>query len=184
MRVTFRPLALDDLELLRGWLNAPHVYEWWGVSSGPGSLGGPGEDAATPAQVHEKYAPSLTGHATTTNRHVIELDGEPIGLIQHYALADERDYATAIRETDAGGAGIDLLIGEVDHTGRGVGATALDAYVRDVVFADPRLTRAVAGPHPDNRRSCRAFEKAGFVAVREVVVPGAGAERVYVRRRT
>jgi len=56
--------------------------------------------------------------------------------------------------------------------------------VRGVVFADPRITRATAGPHPDNRRSCRAFEKAGFVAVRDVVVPESGRERIHVRTRT
>ena len=67
--------------------------------------------------------------------------------------------------------------------GRGVGAAALDAYVRTVVFADPRVTRAVGGPHPDNLRSCRAFEKAGFTRVRDVMVPDSGPERIHVRAR-
>ena len=119
-------------------------------------------------QVREKYGPWITGDDdVTTHRHVIELDGRAIGLIQHYRLEDEPAYAAAIGEAAPGGAGIDLLIGEVDEIGRGVGAAALDAYVRDVVFTDPSITRATAGPHPDNRRSCRAFEKAGFVAVRK-----------------
>jgi RimJ/RimL family protein N-acetyltransferase len=183
MDLAFRPLALDDLPHLRRWLNAPHVYEWWGVTSGPGSLGGPGTDAATDAQVLEKYAPGVASDDATTHRHVIVLDGRTVGLIQHYRLDDEPEYADAIEETAPGAAGIDLLIGEVDDIGRGVGAAALDAYVRAVVFADPRITRAVAGPHPENRRSCRAFEKAGFVAVRDVVVPESGPERVHVRRR-
>jgi len=183
-RITFRPLALEDLDDLRRWLNTPHVYEWWGVTSGPGSLGGPGADAATAAQVREKYVPWITGDDdATTHRHVIELDGRPIGLIQHYRLEDEPAYAAAIGETDPGAAGIDLLIGELDDIGRGVGAATLDAYVRDVVFADASITRATAGPHPDNRRSCRAFEKAGFVALRDVVVPESGPERIHVRTR-
>jgi len=183
MRVTFRPLTVDDLDDLRRWLNAPHVYEWWGVTSGPGSLGGPGADAATAEQVHEKYAPGIASDDATTHRHVIEVDGRAVGLIQHYRLEDEPAYASDIGERAAGAAGVDLLVGELDDVGRGVGAAAIDAYVRDVVFADPSVTRAVAGPHPDNRRSCRAFEKAGFVAVRDVVVPESGPERVHVRRR-
>jgi RimJ/RimL family protein N-acetyltransferase len=184
MRLTFRPLALEDLDDLRRWLNEPHVYEWWGVTSGPGSLGGPGADAATAEQVHEKYAPGIASDEATTRRHLIEVDGRAVGLIQHYRLEDEPDYAAAIEETAPGAAGIDLFIGELDTVGRGVGAAALDAYVRTVVFADPRVTRAVAGPHPDNSRSCRAFEKAGFTAVRDVVVPESGPERIHVRRRT
>ena len=48
----------------------------------------------------------------------------------------------------------------------------------------PCITRVTAGPHPDNRRSCRAFEKAGFVAVRDVVVPESGRERIHVRTRS
>jgi RimJ/RimL family protein N-acetyltransferase len=185
MDITFRPLALEDLGDLRRWLNAPHVYEWWGVTSGPGSLGGPGAYAATADQVREKYVPWITGaDDATTHRHVILLGGRAVGLVQHYRLEDEPDYAAAIGETEPGAAGIDLLIGEVDDVGRGVGAATLDAYVRDVVFADPSVTRATAGPHPDNRRSCRAFEKAGFVAVRDVVVPESGPERIHVRTRT
>jgi aminoglycoside 6'-N-acetyltransferase len=182
-KVAFRPLALDDLDDLRRWLNSPHVYEWWGVASGPGSLGGPGADAATAAQVHDKYAPGIAGEAPTTHRHVIEVDDTAVGLIQHYRLEDEPAYAFAIRETAPGAVGIDVLIGELDHTGRGVGAVAIDAYVRTVVFVDPGVTRAVAGPHPANVRSCRAFVKAGFAPVREVVVPTSGPERIHVRTR-
>jgi len=184
MQVTFRPLGLDDLDDLRRWLNSPHVYEWWGVTSGPGSLGGPGADAATSAQVYEKYAPAIASDAATTHRHVIEVDGRAVGLIQHYRLADEPEYATAIGEAAPGAAGIDVFVGELDTVGRGVGAAAIDAYVRTVVFADPSNNRATAGPHPRNRRSCRAFEKAGFVAVREVDVPGSGPERIHVRHRS
>jgi aminoglycoside 6'-N-acetyltransferase len=181
--IAFRPLVQSDLEQLRQWLNTPHVYEWWGVQSGPGSLGGPGEAQATAEQVHEKYAPGLDPGAATTHRHVIVVDGHAVGLIQYYRLADEPEYARHIGETAPGGAGIDLLIGEVDHVDRGVGTLVLDTYVRTVVFADPTVTRAIGAPHPENGRSCRAFEKAGFVRVRDVHVPGSGPERVHVRRR-
>jgi aminoglycoside 6'-N-acetyltransferase len=184
MQLSFRPLTLADLDDIRRWLNTPHVYEWWGVSSGPGSLGGAGADAATAAAVYEKYAPGIATDEATTHRHLIEIGGRAVGLIQHYRLDDEPEYAVAIGETEPGAAGIDLFIGELDVVGRGVGARVLDAYTRTVVFADPRVTRAVGGPHPDNTRSCRAFEKAGFVAVREAFVPDEGPERIHVRHRS
>ena len=30
-RIRFRPLRMDDLELMHRWLNAPHVAKWWGA---------------------------------------------------------------------------------------------------------------------------------------------------------
>jgi RimJ/RimL family protein N-acetyltransferase len=182
--ITFRALAPADLPVLCGWLNTPHVYEWWGVESGPGSLGGSGADAATLEQVTEKYGPDIRSPAPTTRRFVIVVDGRDVGLIQHYLLADFAEYAATIGETDPGTAGIDLFIAATDAVGRGLGARIIDAFTLDVVFADPRIARAVAGPHPDNHRSGRAFQKAGFVAVRDVVVPDEGPERIYARDRS
>jgi RimJ/RimL family protein N-acetyltransferase len=184
VEISFPALTIEDLPQLRRWLNAPHVYEWWGVESGPGSLGGPGDQAATEQQVYEKYAPGLDPEAAGTRRHLIALDGRPVGLIQWYPLDGEPDYATAIGETEPGGAGIDLLIGETDVVDRGIGARVLDAFVTTTVFSEATITRAIGAPHPGNVRSCRAFEKAGFVFVRDVTVPGEGPERVHVRLRS
>lgn len=181
-RVSFRRLARGDLPTLQRWLNTPHVYEWWGVTSGPDSLGGPGADAATDAQMEEKYGAPLD-HGDTTHRHIITVDERSIGLIQWYRLADEPEYAAHIGETDPGGAGIDLLIGEIDAIGRGLGAAVLDSYISTVVFADPAVTRVIGAPHHSNTRSCRAFEKAGFVFVRDAQIPDEGPERVHVRTR-
>ena len=183
MDISFPALALDDLPLIRRWLNMPHVYEWWGASSGPGSLGGPGDDAATEAQVYEKYAPGLDPEAEGTQRHIITVDGRAVGLIQRYRLAGEPEYAAQIGETEPGGVGIDLFIGEPNAVGRGDGTAALDRYVTAIVFADPTISRAVGAPHPENARSCRAFERAGFTFVRDAIVDGSGPERVHVRSR-
>lgn len=181
-RIAFPQLTRHDLAPLQRWLNTPHVYEWWGVTSGAGSLGGPGADAATDEQMEAKYGAPLDA-GDTTHRHIITVDQRPIGLIQWYRLSDEREYALQIGETDSGGASIDLFIGELDATGRGLGPAILDSYVISVVFADPAVTRVIGAPHPANTRSCRAFEKAGFVFVRDADVPDEGPERVHVRMR-
>jgi aminoglycoside 6'-N-acetyltransferase len=159
------------------------VYEWWGVHSGPGSLGGSGRAAATVEQVDAKYRPMIEDPDPSTRRFVIVVDDQDIGLIQCTRLTREPAYARATGEAPDTTASIDLLIGEADAVGRGVGPAVIDAFVEDVVLDDPRVERVVAGPHPDNRRSCRAFEKAGFVFVRDVVVPGSGPERLYARAR-
>lgn len=182
--IAFRPLSRSDLPALRDWLNTPHVFRWWGVDSGPGSLGGAGADAATPEQVEAKYGPTIDAAAPTTHRYVIEVDGRGVGLIQWYRLADFPDYAHVIGETAPGAAGIDVFVADPALTGRGLGARAIDTFVREIVFADTVVDRAVAGPHPDNQASCRAFEKAGFVTQRVVDVPDEGPERVVVRGRT
>jgi RimJ/RimL family protein N-acetyltransferase len=63
---------------------------------------------------------------------------------------------------EAGGAGVDLFIGEPEHVGRGVGAEALRRFVDEVVFGREGARFCIADPHPENRASVRAFEKAGF----------------------
>ena len=181
--ISFRLVDRADLARLCDWLNTPHVYAWWGRDSGPGALGGPVRDAATIEQVGAKYGPWLD-LGGTTHRFVIEVDGSPVGLIQWYRLADESAYAFAIDEDPATAAGIDLLIGERGLVGRDLGARAIDAFVGTIVFADDRVARAVAGPDRRNTRSIRAFEKAGFRAVRDAVVPDEPQlERVMVRER-
>ncbi|MDB6167555.1 MAG: aminoglycoside 6-N-acetyltransferase [Verrucomicrobia bacterium] len=181
--IAFRALARRDLEMLRGWLNRPEVYEWWGRHTGPGSLGGAGADAATGAEVAAKYGPEIDAPGTT-HRFIIVLGGRGVGLIQWYDLRDFPDYACAIGELSAGAAGIDVLIGEPAAMGRGIGSAALEQFVRSIVFAANGIIRAVAGPATTNGRSIRAFEKAGFVRARDVPVSGKPVrEAVMVRRK-
>jgi RimJ/RimL family protein N-acetyltransferase len=181
-RITFRPLARADRTRLRDWLNQPHVYAWWGVPSGvPDSIGGPGADAATLEQVDAEYRDSFDGTGTD-HRCVIEADGQPVGMIQWYRLSDEPEYAAAIGEPH--GAGMDLLLGDPDRIGRGLGPRVIDAFVTGIVFAEPGVERCVAGPDVRNVRSVRAFARAGFSWARDALVAGEPApERIMVRDR-
>jgi aminoglycoside 6'-N-acetyltransferase len=180
--ITFRPLERADRARLRDWLNQPHVYEWWGVPSGvPDSIGGPGDDAATLEQVEAEYGDSFDGTGTS-RRYVIVVGGDDVGMIQWYRLADEPGYAAAIGERD--GAGLDLFLGDPGRVGRGLGPRVIDAFVRLVVFAEPGVTRCVAGPDVRNQRSVGAFARAGFSWARDAPVEGEPApERVMVRDR-
>ena len=71
-----------------------------------------------------------------------------------------------------GVAGVDLFVGEPELIGRGVGPRILAEFVREVVFADPATHAVVATVEEPNRRSWRAFEKAGFRHVRDVEEDG------------
>jgi aminoglycoside 6'-N-acetyltransferase len=94
--------------------------------------------------IDEELAHELSG------RYVIVVDGRPAGMIQTYDGE------------------VDLLIGEEELTGRGLGPRILMRFVdelagRDIVFAHVE---------EGNRRSWRAFEKAGFRHVRDVEEDG------------
>jgi RimJ/RimL family protein N-acetyltransferase len=73
------------------------------------------------------------------------------------------------------------LIGVEELTGRGIGARILQSFVGEVVFGRPGATSCVADLDAANVASMRAFEKAGFRAVREVVDPDSGRLHTLVR---
>jgi RimJ/RimL family protein N-acetyltransferase len=155
--IGFRPLAIDDLELMRRWLSAPHVREWW-------------NDARTPEEIRAKYAPRIAG-AEPVRCFAIELGGRPIGYIQTYRIRDYPEYDRHIGAPEDC-AGIDLFIGEAEMVGRGIGSRAVTAFVRSIVFADAATGSCAIGPEQGNRRAIRAYEKAGFRYWKTIAVPG------------
>jgi aminoglycoside 6'-N-acetyltransferase len=92
-------------------------------------------------------------------------------MIQTYRVADYPEWAV-IAGAGKGLAGVDLLIGEAALTGRGLGPEILAAFVHEIVFGPADVHACVATVDEENRRSWRAFEKAGFRCVRDVVEKG------------
>lgn len=164
--ITFRPITRDDYPLLLEWHQRPHVEQWW-------------TKRTTLEEVEEHYGPTIDG-TEPTDHYVALLDGEPLGMIQTYLLADYPDYAELIGERE--GAGVDLFIGDDSMTGRGLGTEMLERFVDEIVFARPETTTATADPDVRNTASLRAFEKAGFRSVREFVDPSDGHVHALVRR--
>lgn len=144
--IEFRPIARDDVVLLAGWLDREHVRRWW----------------------RDERAED---HLDPNEHFVIELDRRPVGMIQTYLVDDYPEWKAVVGD-EPGFAGVDLLIGEEDAAGRGLGSQVLAAFVRDVVFARPETTAVVATVEEPNRRSWRAFEKAGFRHVADVEEDG------------
>src|SRR4051812_21122913 len=99
-KIGFRRLAGDDLPLMHRWLQQPFILEWW--------WGGipPAYEA-----VEAKYAARIRGEEPT-DPYLILSDGQAIGYIQAYMIADHPEYAAHIA-ADADAAGVDLFIGEV-----------------------------------------------------------------------
>lgn len=151
--ISFRPLQEADLPRLHVWLRREHVKRWW-------------RDSRTLAETSAHYLPALRGE-DPTDHYVIVVDGRDAGMIETYLVSDHPQWE-AIVEVGEGVAGIDLLIGEEDLVGRGLGAAVLREFARAYV----RAPVVVAAVDEQNRRSWRAFEKAGFRHVRDVEEDG------------
>jgi aminoglycoside 6'-N-acetyltransferase len=129
-----------------------------------------------------RHAEDALAGRDATEYFLIVLDDRPVGMIETYLVADNPDWGELIGEGE-GAAGIDLLIGEEDATGRGLGPRLLQQFTREIVFARPETVACVATVEEPNRRSWRAFEKAGFRHVRDVEEDGLPHRLMRLERR-
>jgi aminoglycoside 6'-N-acetyltransferase len=136
----FRPMTAADLPMVRGWLTAPHVLEWWGDPVE--QFGLVGDDLDHPAM----------------DQFVVAVDDRPFAYLQCYdPLAWPEN---GLGEHPLGTRGIDQFIGELDLIGRGHGSAFIRAYTDRLLAAG--APRVLTDPDPNNHRAIRAYEKAGF----------------------
>lgn len=153
--ISFRPLAASDLTVLHEWLHRPHVSEWWG-------------DPGTYVEVERDYLPYTTSDSTTRG-YIALLKNEPIGFIQSYVVMGSGEGWWE-QETDPGARGIDQFLCNPNQLGQGLGSAMVHAFV-DQLFQDPVVTKVQTDPSPENERAIRSYQRAGFVAVGEVITP-------------
>ena len=158
--LTIRAMQDDpvDYRLLVRWRAEPHVHDWWD----------PDDPAPTYEEVVEEYSPSVRGDEKTA-ACIIEVDSRPAGYLQFYRwLPYLEEDPTIDVGADADTYGIDIHIGEPDLIDQGVGSRAVDLVCRhlerDLGASWIALTTEVA-----NHRAQRAYEKVGFVKVRQVL---------------
>jgi RimJ/RimL family protein N-acetyltransferase len=171
--VTIRPLSRDDFPLLQRWLAMPHVPTWWG------------SEPVAAADVEHKYGPRADG-TDPTRVFVIEVEDQPIGIIQCYRHEDYAEWDRAVGIPAA--VGIDYLIGEPAQCGRGFGSAAIACLVPHVFGLYPEIAAIAAVPQAANYASRRALEKAGFSLAGERKLDSddpsdAGPSAVYVLPR-
>ena len=148
-RYQFLPMSAADLPLVRRWLAAPHVTEWWGDSDEQFAL--VSEDLEQPAM----------------DQFVVTIDGQPFAYLQCYDQRAWPDNGLGIHPP--GTRGIDQFIGELDMTGRGHGSAFIRAFIVDLMRAG--TPRVLTDPDPANARAIRAYERAGFRKDRMVDTP-------------
>lgn len=156
MTVAFRRLTEGDLPLLHEWLQREHVQFWW-------------RERESYDAVVRRYLPAIEGR-DPTDLYLILADDRPVGFIQTYLVSDHSYYERLV-EVEEGVAGVDLFLADPELTGQGLGSTVIAQFVREVVFAVPKTHACIADPDAANHASLRAFEKAGFVRVRDFVDP-------------
>ena len=116
----------------------------------------------------DDYREAIEGR-DPTYRYVAAIDGRPIGLFQHYRIADSPEYAEALALGEEA-VGVDLFIGELEVIGHGHGPAMLGQFLRDVAFPFHGIDVCVIGPSVTNVSAIRAYEKAGFRPLKVVQV--------------
>ena len=162
---SFRPLTSADLPLLHDWLNRPHVAQWW-------------DDQRDLEYVVRTFSADLD--SPVIKMYFAYLGTEPVGYIQVYrVMGADPEWWTD--ENDPGARGTDQFLANAEQLGQGLGSSMVRQFVAGL-FEDPEVTQVQTDPSPRNGRAIRAYEKAGFRRVGEVMTPDGTALLMRVRR--
>lgn len=161
LALSFRPLSRRDFHCSSAGWRSP-----------TSSLGGA---TWTPRSLRQNTGPASTA-SSRGHVFIIEHEGRSIGWIQWYLRGIDPDEATHFGAPDDS-AGIDLVIGEPNMIGRGVGPACIRQFLDEQVFVNPAIRAVVTDPEAANARSVRAFQKAGFVTSKITSLPGENIQR-------
>jgi aminoglycoside 6'-N-acetyltransferase len=141
----------SDLPLLERWLRSPHVVRWWGTPD---------------LHLTELAQRSRDTHA------VITAGGRPVGYLCWQRPSPSELEAAGLTDLPEDLVDIDILIGEPELLGRGVGPRALVLLLAKL--HGEGVGFAGLGTSTSNRVAIRAFEKAGFRLFRDFEDPESG----------
>ncbi|MBU1209926.1 MAG: acetyltransferase [Alphaproteobacteria bacterium] len=155
MDVRFEPVSREHLPMLAEWLHRHHWLHWWGEP-----------------EVELSYIRDMIEGRDTTCPYIFHIGGEPMGYIQCWFIGDHQSVQwiadhpwLAGLQSDA--VGVDLSIADPRMLSKGIGSRVLQTFVARLV-ADGWRT-IIIDPDPGNGRAVRAYEKAGFRAIPELV---------------
>ncbi len=129
--------------LIERWLRSPHAVRWWGIQ--------------------EAFLSTLARRSPDS--HAVIMAGDrPVGYLCWQPLTREEREAAQLHDLPEDVVDIDILIGEPDCIGQGIGPQALRLLLERL--AGDGVELAGLGTSAANRWAIRAFEKAGFGLVR------------------
>ena len=133
-----------DLSMLAAWLRRPHVAQWWGDP--------------------EQALSAVRKHSVATGA-LIEADARPVGYLCWQTPSQEELAAAGLGDLPGDLVDVDIMIGEPDALGRGVGPEALSQLLTRLRADGVRVVGLAAAIA--NRRALKAYEKAGFRPFRD-----------------
>jgi aminoglycoside 6'-N-acetyltransferase len=161
MAMSFPRMGRADFSDVARWWAMPHVQatEW-------------GDHEPTLESVEAQYGQAVDG-LDPTSMHLVVVDGVRIGYIQSYVIDDYPEWAADLGVIDVpnGSMGIDYLIGEPGHVGKGHGTGMIRGYLVELWRGHPTTPAVVVGVDADNLASWHALESAGFTRRWEGVLP-------------
>jgi RimJ/RimL family protein N-acetyltransferase len=146
-RIRFAEFDPDaHLDLLSSWLAVPDVAEWW-------------PDAA--------YQLEEARRCTGGRQHrLILFDGQPIGYTRWQRVDTSALSSLGLHNIPEGSVVLDILIGEPDLLGAGIGSQAASLLCQEL-FLDPSIPMVGTVTSTENHRAIRAFKKAGLALLQE-----------------
>jgi len=159
MNITFEPLASSHFPLLLKWLETPHVKAWWDR-----------DVVWTLELIRQKYSSYIKGYKLEKDKpkeihaFIICYDKKPIGYIQIYN-AHDFSRKTPLIALPQSLAGFDILIGEPEYIGQGIGPQALRLFLD--THCDKKFTHVFANPNSDNIAAINGYGKAGFKKIKK-----------------
>lgn len=149
--LTLRAMGPADLDLVKEWLNEPHVAQWY-------------LDGSTIEEELEDLRQCVLGDQPT-HPLVVAQDGRAIGWCQWYLCGDYPDHAAGI-EAQPGDVGLDYAIGDPMSTGRGLGTALINTLILYIRGLHPGAG-LIADPDASNIASRTVLEKNGFRLIDE-----------------
>ncbi|WP_308462027.1 GNAT family N-acetyltransferase [Planococcus sp. CP5-4] len=153
-----RKMNEEDFSVMAKWLSMREVLEFFGDVNSPFTI----------QQVIKKYGPRIDGQVPI-HPYIVERNGEPIGFMQHYQLADqlaeeiqlEYGYPLALNVQ-----GIDQFIGNPALFNQGIGTVMVKKFLNHLNALS--TDRVVLDSAVSNLRAIRCYEKCGFVKVKRI----------------
>ena len=155
-KISFHKAGPADGDVLLGWLDQPHVREFWDLSD-EGRANLPGYSQGT-KDVFDYWVGEIDGSPFCQMMTTDARDGEPRHLTPY--LSPNGTTWT-----------VDFMIGGPAHVGRGLAVPALAAFGKFARSVEPRLASLLIDPMATNTRAIHVYEKAGYRKVAEFAPP-------------
>lgn len=160
MNIHFEPASLEHRDLIFGWLQEPHIVEFWDNSQSHK------DDILN--FIHHRKQVYFYG---TTRYWIGSIEDDPYSFLLSDILNDDDGLSEAHRKhmsPTGHSLSLDFAIPDPRYLGKGLAALTLEAFVyfyQDHI--DSQAESFFIDPAANNPRACHVYSKAGFVKVGE-----------------